>query len=392
MAEELPDRVVGKQAPLRGKGASIYSIVSAQAGGVSDATLRVLAGAKLDEFKGVVDDYLDWFNRVCEESVTASLQSTHDVIWDWLVADTKTLIDAWKAGLGLQMGTAFMGLVETYTGIPQLLSIYKTEQLDASLRPKMEQYWLAKYTPNIPDSRLAFQMHLEGKLSRAEFNAYCLLEGWKASWHDKLYAVYDRDPDEYLAFTMFKRGLIDKSTMYRCFKIRRYDDSWHDKLYSALHRRPSFRELMVLSDYVELPDLWVREVLRSDGRLDTDINYIAPALAKRPLREEVRSVVGRYLWEYQIGRIDRDTLEKNLKALGLLPKELELNLLWGDLRYADELLDEKISILEARVQAGDPALQTKDAMKTAIVDLGVLEEKANLMAELWYYQYVYTPP
>jgi len=384
------------KAPLQGKSASVYSIISAQAGGVSDATLRAMAGGKLDEFKSALGTYLKYNDDKCDLARTSltptQLKNLSTSIYNNLVNQGSFLIDSWKAGLGLQMGTAFMSLVETYRGYPQLLSMFLTEKLDASVRPKLEAYWRSVYTPNFPSSSLAFHMLMEGKLNREQFNQYCLYEGWSTDWHDKLYDVYDRDPDEYLAFSMYKRGAIALAKMIECWKIRGWDAKWHTALYTALHRRPSFRELTTLADYVPLPTLWVTEVLRALGYGDGDINYIAPAIELRPLREEVRSVVGRYLWEYQIGRLDRDTLKSNLTKLNLQPKEIELNLLWGDLRYQDELLDEKVAVIEARVDAGDPELQTEDAIFEALVLLGILEEKANLMAEEMYYKYIYTPP
>jgi len=383
------------KAPLQGKGASVYSIISAQAGGVSDAVLRALAGFKLDEFKTAIAPYLEYNDDKCDlakkSKTLAELKVLKESIRNNLVEQGKFLLDSWKVGLGLQMGTAFMSLVETYRGYPQLLSIYQTEKFDASVRPKLERYWLSTYTPNLPSSMMAFHMLMEGDLSRAQFNDIALMEGWSTDWHDKLYNIYDRDPDEYMAFSMFKRGLIDKTELYRCFSIRGYDSSWHSDVYEVLHRLPSFRELTNLADYVPLPDMWVSEVLRANGYRETDMQYIATALRLRPLREETRSIIGRYLWEYQIGRIDRDTLKMNLTPLCQNPKELELNLLWGDLRYADELLDEELDVIEARVQYGDPTVQTIDAIFSELVLLGIAEEKANLMAELWYYKYVYVP-
>jgi len=380
------------QAQKPTKGVSLYSIVSAQASGISDASLRALAGTKLDEWKGKVDDALTWYDELFKNIPAMRLDQVKDIIYDWLVDDAKLLIDAWKAGLGLQMGTAFMGLEESTMGYPQLLSMYKIEQLEACVRPRLTRYWQSQYTPNVPDPRLAFRMLMEAQISRADFNNYCLQDGWSTYWHNKLYEVFNRDPDIYLAFSMYKRGLITEAKMYQCFRIAGYDATYDKALYLALHRRPSLREIMTLADYVPLPDLWVSEVLRADGYHDTDINYIVPAVRMRPLRDEVRSVVGRYLWEYQIGRIDRDTLKASLTKLGLLPKELELNLLWADLRYADELLDEELECIEARVEYGDPTVQTEDNIYNEIVALGIASEKANLMAELWYYKYVYVPP
>jgi len=383
---QIPERVE-PQRPT--KGVSVYSIVSAQAGGISDALLRATAGGKLDDWKKKVDDALVWNIKELEKIPKRDLEGAMGIVYTSLIDGTKLLIDAWKAGLGLQMGTAFMGLEETHMGFPQLLSMYKIEQLEALVRPRLARYWQSKYTPNVPNPLMAFRMVMEGDISRKEFNEYCLEDGWDKAWHDKLYNIFDRDPNEVMAFSMFKRQLITEDEMKRCFSIRGYDASWHTALYQALHRRPTFRELTSLSDFVVLPDLWVREVLRAGGYTDGDINYIASAIAKRPLREEVRSVVGRYLWERQIGRIDKDTLTAQLKKLGLLPLEIELNVLWGELRYQDELIDEKLAVLEERCKQGD-ITDEQDALDL-VLELGILEEKANLIANLWRWKYNLTP-
>jgi hypothetical protein len=381
----------GKSAE-KSKGASIYSIVSAQAGGVSDAFLRVTAGQKLDTFKEAVDPYLKISEDLAVNSVKWTLKQAYENARAYLVRDSKDLIDSWKAGLGLQVGTAFMGLQETYWGTPQLVSMLVNQRLDVSIRPKLERYFNSLYTPNIPDTRLAFQMLMEGQISRAEFNQNLLELGWSSAWAPKVYEALNREPDIYTAFSMYKRGLITLAQLYADFKVNGYDDTWHAKLVQALHRRPSFRELTALSDFYVMPDLWVTEVLRANGYSDGDILYILPALQLRPLREEVRSVVGRYLWQYQIGRITLAELTTGLKALKLLPKEIELDVLWAELRYADQLIDDQLEILEARVQYGDPDMQTEDEIFAELVALGICEERSNLLAELWYYKYVYVPP
>lgn len=378
MAEAGPDKPV--------KGPSLYSIVSAQAGGVSDAILRVIAASKLDDFKGSIKAYLAWFDDLALKSKTLPLQNISDAVYSYIVVDTQRLLDAWKAGLGLQMGTAYMGLEESFIGTPQLLTMYRRGQLENSLEPRMDRYWRAKYTPTVPNSKLAFQMCMEGQITRAEFGAFCLLEGWPASFHDKLYEVYNKDPDIYTAFSMYKRGLINLDKMKSLFRIQGFDSSYDALLYEVLHRVPTLRELTNLSDFVQLPDLYVREKLRGGGYAEGDIAYLAAAINRRPIRDEVRSVVGRYLYEYQLGRLDRDTLKSNLSKLGLLPSELELQMLWGDLRYQDELLDEKVEIIRERVYKHD--LTTEAEIVTELTSLGILEEKANLMAEYWWWYYI----
>jgi len=393
----LPDRLA--EQPKEIKSASIYSIVNAQAGGVASAVMSALFGTKLDDYKSVIIDDLKRYSAITTIAkalnISSSTSSLYSLVYSNLVNDGRYLLDAWKAGVGLESGTALMSLIESYSGYPNLLRSFVGGYMEEGILPWMERHWRAEFRPSIPNSRMAFQMVMEGKLSRAEFNSVCKWEGWSDTYFDKLYAVYDRDPSETMAFSMFKRGIISKDTMFRCFKIRGYDDGWHNQVYLALHRRPSYRELMTLSDYVPLDALWVAEVLRAQGYLDTDILKIVPAIEMRPLREEVRSVAGRYCWERQIGRLSSADFKASLEKLGLLPKEITLWLLWGDLRYADELIDEQTEIIKKRVEKGDPDLvkatkeETMTAIKAELTNIGWNEEKSNLMAEFWYWSYVF---
>jgi len=351
-----------------------------------------LAKAKLDELKNYVRGYTTQRYNLGVTLGTLGKQDKllegYVAVLDDIEAWEKWLIDAWEAGLGMGLGGSFRGAIDQYLGTSRLVSMVKGSMYQIGVQPWLQRYFNTSYTPNLPDISTAFNMHMEGKLTRAEFNKYCSYEGWGTEWHDALYAVLDKDPDEYLAFSMYKRGLIPLDTLKRCFRIRGYDASWDTALLSALHRRPTFRELITLSDFVPLPDLWVTEVLRANGYLDGDIAYVLSAIRMRPLREEVRSVAGRYVWQYQIGRLNRDTLKQNLEKLGLLPTERDLWLLWADLRYSDELIDEQVEILELRYKNGDIA--TKEEAITELKNLGIVEEKANLMAEKWYW--TYTPP
>lgn len=303
-----------------------------------------------------------------------------------LASDYDYLVYAWITGLQTGIGGSFASFQEQFLGSDTLLYAYSTLQYQTSVVPRMRRYWNSEFTPNVPDMKLAFRMLAEGQISRAEFNEYLKYEGWATSWHDKIYNVLDKDPDEWFAFSMYKRGIITEADLKRYLSMAGYDSGLHTKLIDALHRIPSMFDLMRLADFVPLSDLWITEVLRANGFKDGDINYIAPAIRMRPLREEIRSVVGRYLWQRQIGRIDADTLTENLEALGLLPKEVELNVLWGELRYQDELIDEELAIIEAKAEKGQYA--TQEAILEDVIGVGVLEEKANLIAELWYWKYI----
>jgi len=376
-------------------GKQVFSEIWGGGGGLGGSIFNaVIASSKIDELKGLTSGYVNYLSGLgYTYRDLAKANKLGEVYTDILkVIDTneRFSLDAWKAGLGMGIGGSLAGAIEKYVGSSRLVSATKSLMIEEGVVPWLQRYFKREYTPNLPDTLTAFKMCMEGLISRSEFNTYASLEGWGSEWYDKLYSLLDREPDEYLAFQMYKRGIIAEAEMKKYFSIRGYDTALHTKLYLGLHRIPSFREITALSDFVELPDLWVREKLRANGYQETDIPYMAVAISKRPNREEVRSVVGRYLWEYQIGRITKEALTAGLKALGLLATELSLNLTWAELRYQDQLLDLKEDIIEEKVNQG--VITTQEDIVTALTGIGYLEEYANLLAELWYYKYLYVPP
>jgi hypothetical protein len=217
-------------------------------------------------------------------------------------------------------------------------------------------------------------------------NDYFAMNGWPPELHDKLYNVFDRDPDPYTAFCMMKRGYISKIQMFNCFKIAGFDEKWHKPLYQYFEKIPTFYELLRLADYVPIDPTWAAEVLRGNGYKEGDIPRYVTCIVRRPLREEVRSLAGRLLFEYANGRITKETLETEFKSLGMLPEEISLWLKWADKQYFDNVLDLQIDIIEQRIKKGD--ITTKEEAASLLKELGISEEIANLKAEKWYWQYM----
>jgi hypothetical protein len=268
-------------------------------------------------------------------------------------------------------------LTDTVLGIPQSI-----------VKEKARQYWYKEAPWRIPDPELAFKLYMEGQIARTKMNEYFAMNGWPPELHDKLYNVFDRDPDPYTAFCMNKRGYISKSQMFNCFKIAGFDEKWHKPLYQYFEKIPTFYELLRLADYVPIDPTWAAEVLRANGYKEGDIPRYVTCIVRRPLREEVRSLAGRLLFEYANGRITKETLETELKSLGMLPEEISLWLKWADKQYSDNVLDLQIDIIEQRIKKGD--ITTKEEAASLLKELGISEEIANLKAEKWYWQYMVT--
>jgi hypothetical protein len=281
-------------------------------------------------------------------------------------------------GLRAKYLAAFAGiseLADMFLGIPQSI-----------VKEKARQYWYKEAPWRIPDPELAFKLYMEGQIARTQMNDYFAMNGWPQELHDKLYNVLDRDPDPFMAFGMYKRGHISIEQMFSCFKIAGFDEKWHKPLYQYLEKIPTFYELLRLADYVPIDPTWAAEVLRGNGYREGDIPRYVSCIVRRPLREEVRSIAGRLLFEYAHGRITRKTLEDELTKLGMLPEEKNLWLKWADKQYYDEVLDLQIDIIEQRIKKGN--ITTKDEAASLLKSLGIKEEIANLMAEKWYWQYM----
>jgi len=253
------------------------------------------------------------------------------------------------------------------------------------------RYWNDKARPNIPDERTAFQWLGHKKISRAEYNTAMAELGWSEKSIEAMYDISTTNPGLDFGFSMYKRGLLDLDQLKGIFSVNGYDPAWNTILLSALHRIPTLRELSQMSDYIPMPETYIYSTLQKQGYSDADALQISDYLSKRPLREEVRNVTGRILWDLQLGRIDHDTAESMLADLGILSVERELLLQWGDMRYADELIDEALTVIEQKVKNGHPDFQTEDDIMDAVLALGIGAEKANLIAEKLYYQYVYSP-
>jgi len=266
-------------------------------------------------------------------------------------------------------------ITDAVLGVPQSITLQKARY-----------YWNKQAPWRIPDPELAFKLYMEGQITRAQMNDYFAMNGWPSELHDKLYNVFDRDPDPFMAFGMYKRGYITESQMFSCFKSAGFDEKWHKPLYKYLERIPTFYELLRLADYVPIDPTWAAEVLRGNGYREGDIPRYVSCIVRRPLREEVRSLAGRLLFEYAHGRITRETLESELTKLGMLPEEKFLWLKWADKQYYDEVLDLQIDIIEQRIKKRN--ITTKEEAARLLKQLGISEEIANLMAEKWYWQYM----
>ena len=308
------------------------------------------------------------------------------------ISDQTDIVNsALHAGIVGGSGSMFAQYVEGLMQSGTLLRLYKGSAYTLGVGPWIQRYWLARFTPNMPDPHDAFLLERHGQISRAEYNDALLKKGWSGKWFDKFYEVWTKHPDLYLSFSMFNRGLITDTTLTTWIKSEGFSDTDVPKIKSGLYRTPTLGELIRISDFVELSSVYLGEKLKWAGYKDTDIPLLTSALIKRPLREETRKLITQYTWEYQRGRITNEALQNAFAELSLLPMETYLDLLNAEEVWTQQLINEELQTIEYRVYKKDPGFLTIANIKTAIEDLGINEEMSNALAAQYYYHYIYTP-
>jgi hypothetical protein len=296
------------------------------------------------------------------------------------------LDDALHGGIVGGMGATFAQYLEPLLQTDILLRLYKGSAYTIGVAPYVQRHYNAMYAPNEPDELLAFHLERRGQIARPEFNTFLSHKGWAGKWYDKLYSIFTKIPDPWLAFSMFKRGLINQSVYTRFLRAEGYDDSLLVALQAAMYRVPRLNEITRISDFVELPETYVAEKLRQDGYADADIPYLVTAISRRPNRQEARTLITEFIYEFKEGRASQAELLAGFGKAGSLPTEIALNLIYAAHYYANELTNKALLVLEQRAAKHD--LSTMGAMLTELEALGINVDTANEIAAKWYWQYI----
>ena len=351
----------------------------------------------LDQIKNYISSQDGGYTRILRDYIKSDFGSVKDKILSDLQAGLRTSASLLRdqvmlgrlgyggtsamAGLYARLDATFRGL-STYTdalfGIPQEFLI-----------DNARRYWSKELSPNPPNSNDALALYRHGYLSRAEWVKLKREEaGYTDKVADQIFSTLYKKPDEWTLFKLYFRKAISEDQLNEGLKILGWDPEKLDSVKKAFYQIPSFSDLYRLADYVPLDTEYISEILRYNGFREEDIPTYVSVIQRRPLREEVRSIAGRLLWEYSKGRITFDYLKDQLKDLGLLPVERTLYEFWATLQYDDTLMDLQIDIIEQKAKKRQ--YTTADEIKDDLVALGLDEQYSNLQAEKWYWEYIYT--
>lgn len=343
------------------------SLVNSAAGLGVTANIYSTIGKLLSQDLGL-SFYFDAAISMIQEKTLEKISRYWNKSLEWNILGVKEATEAYRRGLITY--DQYISIIQENTGLSlQHAQIYEKAQ------------------QQIPDVTSAFKMMMEGLINFEEFEKIVVANGYPKEYAAKWRDMLDREPDPAFAFELWRRGLITRGKFRECLRIAGYQDSWHEIIEKGLYRIPSLGDLIRISDYVELPHAYIEECMRQQGYTDTAIYYLVKAIARRPLREEVRSLTTLLNYNYYRGYISKEELSDAYNKIGLLPEEKTLNEIYASYRRAQYKFELMIDIIEQKTRK--KIYTTIAEIENALVTIGVDQEIANLMATKWYYQYVY---
>jgi hypothetical protein len=289
------------------------------------------------------------------------------------------LYDNWKAGIWKGVGGAYSSAMDNFMNAGQLVYAYKTLMYHTAVTPRMRRYWNTIYTPMVPDASMAYVLYRRGRFDHAKFVQAASWDGWDKEGAELLLDAMELLPSPREAFYLWAKGHISRAQRDALYTAGGYDSRWHTPITENWYYVPTLYDLMRMADYVELDQIWTMKQLRKRGIRDSDAAKMWEMLELRPLSYEIRGVTNIWLWRRKYGRATEDDLEAAFLELGIRRKKREILIEQANLNYEDELVNEWIEILRWRFRT---AIITEEAFLESLIDLGIAEEKANLIVEL----------
>jgi hypothetical protein len=293
----------------------------------------------------------------------------------------------WEDGSAEKLRTIFQNL----PGAKQAFTLFKRGVLKKDAMTTLMQadgympVWqkaLPSLFERIPHPKDAFNAYMRGKIDKKAFDKWVESNEWQTGMSDFLYDIYTRLPSIREAFYMWAKGIIDTNQRDQLYLAAGYDKEWHSKLTENEYYIPTVYDLTRIADFVEIDSIWATKILKERGVRDRDITKILAMLKIRPLRDEIRRQIALWVYRYRMGWASPVELEAALQAYldgGFIQAtEKDFTTQEAELNYEDELMYEKIQIYSWYFKT---AVISEEDLLQDFLDLGIREEKANLMVE-----------
>jgi len=291
--------------------------------------------------------------------------------------------EGWPSGFDQKIA----GIYEWWPSSQEAYYLWRKGIIDKDTRDKFYtgQGWPKdmhnKITENYdvqPSPREAFYMWRKGIIDLAERNKIYAASGIPADLYAEVTRNFFYTPSIAEAFYMWKRGIINIGERDSILRANGVADADIVDIVTNQYYVPTLYDLIRMADYEELDLIWATRLLQERGLRAKDITKIINHLKIRPLREEVRNLTDQLVWRYEHGRIIKAELESELDKLPIGTTEKSLLVDYAEYKYEDELITEQMDILKWRFRM---AWITEDDYLAELINLGIREEKANLIVE-----------
>lgn len=205
--------------------------------------IKVYAQSTLiDKLKAQLPGIANWPMALCDRAKDLSPDALSREVLKSIGDQYKFLMDAWKAGIGAGMGASYASEIEQFMNPGQLLYPYSTLQYQVSITPRMRRYWMSQYTPTVPNTQMAYNLFLRGKITESTFKTYASYDGWNAEGIDFLKETWKSIPNPRAAFAMLMRGAISDSDYTKYVGMDAWPEGWDKTLYTLFERLPTPRD------------------------------------------------------------------------------------------------------------------------------------------------------
>ena len=239
-----------------------------------------------------------------------------------------------------------------------------------------------------------------GIIDRETHKQLLKMEGLHPDWIDKVAeAEYlnqlldERNRVKSEAYTNYREGFITYKELKKALKDARFiDDEISYLLSAAQMARDREVKNMILRVYDDLlekgyitKDVYVKELVNRgfdrkyvETRAETILLEYEKIKKKDLTKDERTALANLYVKMFKEGLIDEETLRKRLEEQELTPAEIEKRVERAKQEYASEILDLWIDYYKELFKKG---LIDADTFESALIELGVREEKAKAMRE-----------
>jgi len=343
-----------------------------------DLAMKKLQADNVDALKRNIDLMLGSGLEVATDQAAAGPTGDVGALRDEIERLYGGLYDNWKAGVWHGVGGAYSSAMDDFLQAGQLMYAFKTLAYHVAVTPRMRRHWNRLFTPNVPSGNMAWILYRRGIFTEDQWKMHAAYDGWSAAGAGQLARSMNILPTPREAFFLWVKGQITQAQRDQLYFAGGYDSEWWTQQTENWYYTLTLYDLTRLADYVELDQIWTLDQLKRRGLKDYDRAKVWEMLRIRPLRDEMRAITGKWLWRYKYGRATEAELTAAFLKLELRPKERELLLVKAKMDYEDELIDEWVEILRWRFRT---AVISDEEFLDGLIDLGICEEKANLIVE-----------